>query len=228
MDKTLLEKLKDVGKYYGTYHDLYLLCREAAEMIEEQYKEIRELAEENNRLAEKVGLSNSKFVEMAGKLKETNDKYNLVAKNNDELLKMYAPTVKERDKLIEENERLEALINFNNSKHTEVLNKYNTAVEENIRLNKEIKEMASGEAYNALIDALIVKNSSLQSELDNLALASHSDKGVAIRDDELRDQFACAALEGLVSNGIYNPESNARWAYQQADAMLKAREKKNA
>jgi hypothetical protein len=123
-------------------------------------------------------------------------------------------------------ERLEALINFNNSKHTEVLNKYNTAVEENIRLNKEIKEMASGEAYNALIDALIVKNSSLQSELDNLALASHSDKGVAIRDDELRDQFACAALEGLVSNGIYNPESNARWAYQQADAMLKAREKK--
>jgi len=226
VDKTLLEKLKDVGKYYGTYHDLYLLCREAAEMIEEQYKEIRELAEENNRLAEKVGLSNSKFVEMAGKLKETNDKYNLVAKNNDELLKMYAPTVKERDKLIEENERLEALINFNNSKHTEVLNKYNVTVEENIRLEAEVKEVAH--ANDDLIKrniALVTENNRLAVELNNLALASHSDRAEVNWNDELRDQFACAAMEGLVSNGIYNPESNARWAYQQADAMLKAREK---
>ena len=105
-------------------------------------------------------------------------------------------------------ERLEALINFNNTKHMEVLNKYNVAVEENIRLSR------------------------LQAELDNLALASHSDKDVAIRDDELRDQFACVALQGFYANAAmvegFSEAQVAEVVYKQADAMLKAREKKNA
>ncbi len=188
MDKTLLEKLKDVGKYYGTYHDLYLLCRQAAERIETLEAEVKELAEKNIR-----------------QLRETNDKYNMVSKNNDELLKMYAPTVKERDKLIEENIRLEAEVK-------EVSHANDGLIKRNIEL---------GSSNNLLVV-----------ELNNLALASHSDKDVAIRDDELRDQFACVVLQGFYANPAmvegFSEKQVAEAVYEQADAMLKAKEKKNA
>lgn len=43
----------------------------------------------------------------------------------------------------------------------------------------------------------------------------------------LRDAFAAAALTGLMANGTEDDmEQRATWAYQQADAMLKAREGK--
>jgi hypothetical protein len=81
--------------------------------------------------------------------------------------------------------------------------------------------------------ALVTENNRRAVELNNLALASHSDKDVAIRDDELRDQFACAVLQGLYANANYDANLDteseiAKAAYRQADAMLKAREKKNA
>jgi hypothetical protein len=91
----------------------------------------------------------------------------------------------------------------------------------------------------------------LQTELDftikalyaspyNLALAPHSDKRfsgyetIHINKDEVnwnddltvRDHIAIAAMEGLTANGLRDPETIARAAYQQADAMLKARERK--
>ena len=43
----------------------------------------------------------------------------------------------------------------------------------------------------------------------------------------LRDQFAMAALTGLMANygnDIGSDEDRARWSYEQADAMMKARE----
>ena len=151
MDKTLLEKLKDVGKNYGTYHELYLLCRDAAKRIEEQYKEIKEIGEENIRLEAEV-------------------------KGFKELLGTYDTILKGR--------------------------------------NEEVAR--------------------LQAELDNLALASHSDKDVAIRNDELRDQFACAALQGILARmeSTGSEEFIAKQAYKQANemlqvnAILKARERK--
>jgi hypothetical protein len=173
-DKTLVERLKAAGKYYCAYHDLFLLCREAATEIERMELLCQEAAEDIGRLEAEV-------------------------KNWKETIKKYE------------------------------------------------------DAYNALI----VKNNRLQAELDNLALASHSDKRfsgyetIHINKDEVvkahdmqreaidllkaeaerqeehkRDMFACAAMEGLISNGLHNSENIARISYQQADAMLKAREKK--
>jgi len=41
----------------------------------------------------------------------------------------------------------------------------------------------------------------------------------------LRDQFAGLAMQGLITNG-WNPEGATLYAYEHADAMLKAREVK--
>jgi hypothetical protein len=96
--------------------------------------------------------------------------------------------------------------------------------------------------YEDAYNALIVKNNRLQAELDNLALASHSDKRFSgyetihinkdeiIRNDELRDQFACVILQGFYVNPPmvkgFSEMQVAEAVYKQADAMLKAREKK--
>ena len=42
----------------------------------------------------------------------------------------------------------------------------------------------------------------------------------------LRDYFAAKALQGVMAcNGVYDNEAQlAQWCYEQADAMLKARE----
>ena len=44
----------------------------------------------------------------------------------------------------------------------------------------------------------------------------------------LRDYFAAKAMQGFISNPelvlMYNAEDTAKWAYERADAMLKARE----
>lgn len=112
---------------------------------------------------------------------------------------------------VAEIERLEKLMEQNNSKHMEVLVKLK---ETNDKYNKLIAE-------NNRLDG---KNLWLESEKRLKEQVEELEKGVEEAGDSgLRDQFAIAALDGLVSNGIYNPESNARWAYQQADAMLKAR-----
>lgn len=44
----------------------------------------------------------------------------------------------------------------------------------------------------------------------------------------LRDYFAAKALQGVMAcNGIYEDEKKlAQWCYEQADAMLEAREQK--
>ena len=44
----------------------------------------------------------------------------------------------------------------------------------------------------------------------------------------LRDYFAAKALQGVMAcNGVYEDEKKlARWCYEQADAMLEAREQK--
>ena len=44
----------------------------------------------------------------------------------------------------------------------------------------------------------------------------------------LRDYFAAKALQGVMAcNGVYDDEKKlARWCYEQADAMLEAREQK--
>jgi hypothetical protein len=44
----------------------------------------------------------------------------------------------------------------------------------------------------------------------------------------LRDYFAAKALQGIMAcNGVYEDEKKlAQWCYEQADAMLEAREKK--
>jgi hypothetical protein len=44
----------------------------------------------------------------------------------------------------------------------------------------------------------------------------------------LRDYFAAKALQGVMAcNGVYDDEKKlARWCYEQADAMLEARQKK--
>ena len=44
----------------------------------------------------------------------------------------------------------------------------------------------------------------------------------------LRDYFAAKVLQGVMAcNGVYDDEKKlARWCYEQADAMLEAREQK--
>jgi hypothetical protein len=93
---------------------------------------------------------------------------------------------------------------------------------------KGFKELLG--TYDTILKGRNEEVARLQAELDNLALASHSDKDVAIRDDELRDQFACAALQGVLSSyeSTGSEDLIAEQAYKQADAMLKVKEKKNA
>jgi hypothetical protein len=177
--------------------DVGALYREATAKIKTLEAEVKELAEKNIRLAEKVGPINIKYMEVRNQLKAAN-------------------------------------IN------------YNKAVVENIRLNRVVNETTH--ANDGLIKRNIElgwDNNRLQAELNNLAPASHSDKDVAIRNDELRDQFAIAAMNGVLSVRGWHPEyiipagaghvggqraadTVAEQAYVYADAMLKAREKKNA
>ena len=42
----------------------------------------------------------------------------------------------------------------------------------------------------------------------------------------LRDDFAAKAMQGLVTTDAYTAERTAEMAYEQADAMMKARDKK--
>jgi len=219
-DKTLLEKLKDVGKYYGTYADFYSLCRDAAERIEEQYKEIETLEAQ-------LKQNNTKHMEVLNKLRETNDKYNTAKQLNE----IHGAVRKEMSN--EESAWIYA---------RDVGALYREAVAKIERLKAEVKEVSH--ANDGLIKrnlALLTENSRLAVELNNLAPASHSDKDVAIRDDELRDQFAIAAIKGILSVQGWHPEyiipaggghvggqraadAVAEQAYVYADAMLKARE----
>lgn len=41
----------------------------------------------------------------------------------------------------------------------------------------------------------------------------------------LRDYFAAQAMQGYIASGQVEPDRIAEWAYQHADAMLKARTK---
>lgn len=54
------------------------------------------------------------------------------------------------------------------------------------------------------------------------------ESGVARRKDSmtLRDQFAMAALTGIIVNDTNIPEDASRYAYEMADAMLEARKEK--
>jgi hypothetical protein len=63
--------------------------------------------------------------------------------------------------------------------------------------------------------------------LDEL-LHDLEESGVARRKDSmtLRDQFAMAALPGIIVNDTNIPEDASRYAYEMADAMLKARKDK--
>jgi hypothetical protein len=210
--------------------DVGALYREATAKIKTLEAEVKELAEKNIRLAAEVKeLAENQAANTAKQLneihgavrKEMNDKTWIYTRDMGALYREATAKI----------ETLEALINLNNSKHMEALNKYNTAVEENIRLNKVVNETTH--ANDDLIKrnlALVTENTRLAVELDNLALASHSDKDVVTRNDELRDQFACVALQGslarMQSTGL--EDFVAERAYEQADAMLKAREKKNA
>jgi len=145
------------------------------------------------------------------------------------------------------------------------------AVERNNELEAETKNRKEIiKKYEDAYGALIVKNSRLQAELDNLALAAHSDKRfsgyetIHINPEEViktqdlqreavdllkaeaeraqahsraeaerheehrRDMFACAAMEGILASmqSIGLEDFVAKRAYEQADAMLKARGKK--
>jgi len=182
-DKTLIERLKAAGKYYCAYHDLFLLCREAATEIERMELLCQEAAEDIGRLEAEV-------------------------KNWKETIKKYEDSY---NALIVKNSRLQA----------ELIGKTTLLDGKNIYLEGEVKR--------------------LQAELDNLALASHSDKRFSsyetihinkdevTRNDDLsvRDQFACAALNGVMINHPFDGcEDVAEQAYEIADAMLKVREKK--
>lgn len=79
--------------------------------------------------------------------------------------------------------------------------------------------------YRKLYDEQCLKNQMLQCKNDQLR-------------ETLRDRFAMAAMQGLISNPEYSVSKNdvekygsgdavtAHYAYAQADAMLKAREAK--
>jgi len=117
---------------------------------------------------------------------------------------------------IAEIERLEAQLKQNNTKHMEVL--------------KRLK----GTDYN--YNVAVKRINELQAELDSTNdkrfsgyETIHINKDEVIGNDELRDQFACAAMQGMVTRFSGGAEYVvAEQAYRQADAMLKAREKKNA
>jgi hypothetical protein len=93
---------------------------------------------------------------------------------------------------------------------------------------KGFKELLG--TYDTILKGRNEEVERLEAELDNLALASHSDKDVAIRNDELRDQFACVALQGFYANPAmvegFSEAQVAEMVYEQADAMLKVRERK--
>lgn len=71
--------------------------------------------------------------------------------------------------------------------------------------------------------------------LDPLIGKSHFDDPMAYPGMTLRDWFAGMALKGYLSSGgeygeqaIQNPDTAARWAYDQSDAMIAERAKPNA
>ena len=47
-NETLIERLKVVGKYYNTHHDLFLLCREAVAEIERLTEELKKYTDSYN------------------------------------------------------------------------------------------------------------------------------------------------------------------------------------
>lgn len=75
-DKTLIERLKAAGKYYCAYHDLFLLCREAATEIERM-----EL------LCQEAG---AEIENMEDELITLTEKYNVALKANVELNRLIA------------------------------------------------------------------------------------------------------------------------------------------
>ena len=131
---------------------------------------------------------------------------------------------------------------------------YNVAVEEIIRLNKEVVEYKETiKRYENSYNAVIVKIARLQAELDSTGRWDNCNKNNAekqeaarkesvekmiqatndamLRDknSELRDQFACVVLQGFYANAAmvegFSEAQVAEAVYEQADAMLKAREK---
>jgi hypothetical protein len=113
---------------------------------------------------------------------------------------------------------------------------------------KGFKELLG--TYDTILKGRNEEVARLQAELDNLPLTSHSDKDVAIRNDDLtvRDHIAIAAMEGFISVRGWHPDhiipaggghvggqraadAVAEQAYVYADAILKVRKvrgKKNA
>jgi hypothetical protein len=69
-DETLLEKLKAAGKYYCAYHDLFLLCREAAAEIERVEDELITLTEKYN-VALKANVELNRLIADVGYDKES-------------------------------------------------------------------------------------------------------------------------------------------------------------
>ena len=197
------------GVRYASQYNHHAVCREAVAEIE--------------RLEEKIGQSNSKYVQLASGLKETNDKYNDAAKRNEDLLKMYASAVEERGTYkdtVMENIRLEA------------------AAKDRDEEIKDLKDILAGR--NDTVDTVVKLNDvhirekiRLKERVEELEKSFPGYETVHIKPEELfgnsglteRDHIAIAAMGGLISNGLHNSENIARLAYQQADAMLKAREK---
>jgi chromosome segregation ATPase len=267
-DKTLVERLKEAEHFYvGAVSPLF---REAAERIEEQYKEIREIGEENIRLeaevkelAEKRAINTAKQLnEIHGAVrKEMNDKtwiytrdmgalyreaaaeierLEAEAKDRKEIIERYDEKLEERD---EEIERLKDNIGRSNSKFAEMAgklketnDKYNTAVEENSRLNQVVTEATHAN------DGLIKRNLALVTENSRLSVELNNTGRWEVKNDDLsvRDHIAIAAMNGVLSVRGWHPEyiipagaghvggqraadTVAEQAYVYADAMLKVR-----
>lgn len=104
------------------------------------------------------------------------------------------------------------------------------------RLEKELKKYT--DSYNAAVS----KNIRLQEQVEKMEKSFPGYETAHIKPEELRDQFAIAALEGTLSAKGWHPEyiipsgsghvggqraadAAAESAYKYADAMMKAREK---
>jgi chromosome segregation ATPase len=191
---TLIER-SEVEKYY--------VSRATTSLIDDAIEEIE-------RLEEAIGQNNSKYVQMAGKLKETNDNYNVVVERNNEL----EAESKDRKEIIKKyEEAYGALILKNNSLQAELRNLALAAhsdkdeVVKTQDLQREAVDMLKDEAERA---------------------QAHSNAEAERHEEHRRDMFACAAMEGILarmqSTGL--EDFVAERAYELADAMLKARERK--
>ena len=63
----------------------------------------------------------------------------------------------------------------------------------------------------------------MNNSIKDQAFPDENNYGISIR-----DYFAAKAMQGVMAcNGVYDDEKKlARWCYEQADAMLEAREQK--